>query len=176
MPELHYSDDELGLNPGWDVDPESQQPLSKHIREEIRTNRILRRELNDVKQKQAVQERQLAFAKAGIPLDAKGELFAKAYEGESDPEKVREAYEAVFGKVEQGSETGGTPSGEEGPDEGTATAARIAASAQGGTTPADGGQVKFEEALLAARGDNKKIRELISAAGAGAGIKLPDID
>ena len=74
--------------------------------EDSNSIQALRRAANAAKKLKAENtrmKRELAFAKAGIPLtDAKMNYFVKGYEGDLDPEAIREAAtEAGFLTVEQ---------------------------------------------------------------------------
>ena len=85
----NYTDDD------FDLDDEDSNSIQN-----------LRRAANAAKKLKAENtrmKRELAFAKAGIPLtDAKMNYFVKGYEGDLDPEAIREAAtEAGFLAVEQ---------------------------------------------------------------------------
>jgi hypothetical protein len=166
MPELTYSDQELGLEPGWDTD-EQGQPLGKHIREALRSSRIIQKQAAEARAEAEAAKRELAFYRAGVPQDARGQFFARAYDGPDDAESVKAAFEALWPTG-----NGGTNSNEG--SDGTETAQRIAEAGSAGT-PGGGSTVDFADALRAARGDNAKIRELIANAPPEARIKLPDV-
>jgi ribosomal protein L12E/L44/L45/RPP1/RPP2 len=65
-----------------------KNPLRQHIKE-------LEKEVNDLRQLKAEAEtakRELAFAKAGIPMDSPiAKYFIKGYDGELTPEAIHEA-------------------------------------------------------------------------------------
>ena len=136
-----------------------EQVLDPKIRKQLKDQAKALKKANE---KLEAQERQLAFARAGIPDDEKGAAVAKIYGGELESTKIRAFYENLFGEL-----------GVE--DDGLGTQQRIADSGKGGGTVSAPGAVAFEDALLAARGDNAKVLELIANAPDGAGIKLPDI-
>jgi len=168
MPITTYSDDELGLEPGWDTD-EQGQPLGKHIREALRSSRIIARQADEARAEAAQARRELALLKAGVPNDPRGEFFSKAYEGPDDPEAVKAAFEALWPSQQSGA------AGEGAEGDGTEAAQRIAEAGSGGTPTGTAGTVEFADALRAARGDNAKIRELIANAPEGARIRLPEV-
>lgn len=169
MPVTTYTDEELGLEPGWDQD-ENGQPLGRHIREALKSSRIIAKRAEAAEAEAAAAKRQLAFFKAGVPVDARGEFFAKGYDGPDDAESVKAAWEALWPSQ--------APTGEgqeQNQNDGTEAAQRIASAGEGATPPGQAGTVKFEDALRAARGNPEKLRELIANAPAEAGIKLPDV-
>jgi hypothetical protein len=187
MPHLEYSDEELNLGPNWDVDPDSNQPLSPRIRQQLRRALVAEHENKDLKARVEAQERVESFRKAGIPSDAKGDLFAKSYEGPDDPTSLKTAYESIFGTIEapNGTSTGTTP------DPQNADAARRVADA-GAKGAGSGGApgdidlaVGMEQAFN--EGGTAGLKAFIAANGAFSspqeidgrlvhGIKLPDID
>src|ERR1017187_2862519 len=92
--ETTYSDEELGLSPGWD------EQLDPNIRRELREGRIVRSELRAATEELGAFRRTQALATAGIPQDAKGLAFAKVYAGSDDPTEARTEYEKLFGRLE----------------------------------------------------------------------------
>ena len=83
--ETTYSDEELGLSPGWD------EQLDPNIRRELKQARIDRFQLRELEREVTGYRRTAGFATAGIPQDEKGQAFSKIYEGSEDPAEVREA-------------------------------------------------------------------------------------
>ena len=189
MPHLAYTDEELDLRPGWDVDPDSNQPLSPRIREQLRRSIIAEHENDDLKAKLAVIERREAFRKVGIPADARGDLFAKGNPDLADETEIKNAWEATFGPLEAapaGADTTGTPAA----DPATEAARRVAdaAAAPGGQGGAPG-DVPFERGMEDAweQGGNEGLKAFIREHGEFStpvtdedgrlvrGIKLPDV-
>jgi hypothetical protein len=189
---MEYDDDELGLRVGWDVDPDSGQRLSPTIREQLRKslvrtkeNDALKAELDGLKKTQALQ-------RAGVPNDARGDVFSKTYDGPNDPDSVRVAFEALFGKVDEsvnGSATGNASAG------GDAAATRVVnAGATGAGTGGTSGDVDlatgmthvWEEAAAkgGASAGNRALKVFLEQNkevtfdydGRTVGIKNPDID
>lgn len=186
MPHLEYTDEELGLGPNWDVDPESNTPLSPRIRQQLRRALVAEHENKELKARVEAQERVESFRKAGIPADAKGDLFAKSYDGPDDPTSLKTAYEAIFGPTETTAGTGTTTT-----EPSNADAARRVADAgatNGGTGQAPGDidlavgmEQAFNEggtaglkAFIAQHGQFDKPQEIDGRMVHG--IKLPDID
>lgn len=101
MPHLEYEDDELGLRPGWDVDPDTGQRMPPHIREALRKSVVRQKENEDLKAELEGFKKSQALQRAGVPNDARGDVFAKTYDGPSDPDSVRVAFELLFGKVDE---------------------------------------------------------------------------
>lgn len=165
MPETvtTYTDEELNLSPGWDKDPDSGHDLSPAIRRELRQARILRVERDAAVKRAEESERLIGFAGAGVPQDERGKFFAKAYEGPSDAVAVKAAWDALF------------PTGSGGTDADTSAAQRIA-DAGGGDAGGAGQPIEFGEALRAAGGDVRKIKELLAQAPADAGVRLKGLD
>ena len=128
------------------------QPLDPKIRKQLKKQA---KDLKDAQAKLAKQDREIAFAKAGIPDDQKGEALMRVYDGDLEKTKIRATYEELFGEL-----------GVEDDDLGTQQ--RIANAGKGGGTPNATGEVEFADALRAARGDNKKVLELLANAPPGA--------
>lgn len=185
MPHLEYTDEELGLRPDWDIDPDSRQPLSPTIRQQLRRAHVLNHENQALSAKVAEADRREAFRQSGIPADAKGDLFAKSYDGPDDPTSVRTAYESIFGKLAEpeGSAAGTTT------DATTEAARRVAdagagAAGQGGAPGDIDLAVGMEQAF--AEGGTAGLKAFIAENGQFSqpveidgrivnGIKLPDI-
>lgn len=162
-----YSDEELGLEPGWDTNPEDGQPLSPAIRRELRGSRIARKERDAAVRRAETAERQLALAGAGIPQDERGKFFAEHYDGPSDPASVKAQWEALFG-----------PEGSGGAGDDTAGQRRIAelgAGESGGSSGAGGQTVEeWQAELRAARGNKQLVRAILAKAPPETGIRLKD--
>lgn len=147
MPTLEYSDDELGLSPGWDND------LDPNIRRELRQARVNRREAESLKAEVETLRRERVLSRAGIPSDRRGELFARTYEGSlEDPEAVKSAYEDLFGPIGAGA---GAPQGDP-----AAVDRRIAEAGAAGDGQGIPGSVDFADAIRAAKGVDE-VKELI---------------
>lgn len=152
-----FTDEELGLTPA------DFEGLDPHIREEIRTNRALRKQLSGLAEAQAKQERELAFYRAGIPASKQGAYFAGSYTGDLTPEAIKAEYDEVFGTP--------TPqkTDQELAQEGDLEAAKRIADA-GGEVPGVSGVVTLEDAIKNAK-DNAEVMEIIRNAPAAAGIQ-----
>ena len=151
-----FTDEELGLT------PQDLEGLDPHIREEIRTNRALRKQLTTLTEGQAKQERELAFYRAGIPADKKGAFFAAGYTGDLTPEAIKAEYDEVFGAPAK--------TDEELAKEGDLDAAKRIADA-GGEVPGTSGLISFEDAIKNAA-DGDALREVLRNAPPEAGIRL----
>lgn len=138
--------------------------LDPKIRKQLKEARKTAKRVQELQDQLTAKDRELAFARAGIPDDPRGTLFSQAYQGELDPAKIQAAFADIFA-VDPA--TAG---------DGTETAQRIAGAAQGGGTPGAPGTTDLADALRAARGDNEAVKRLIAEHGHVAGIKLPDID
>ena len=156
--ETIYSDDELGLSPGWD------EQLDPNIRKELREGRIVRSQLKAATEELGVFHRTQALATAGIPQDKRGQVFASTYNGSDDPTEVRAAWDELFGPLPV--ETGGT-AGAELDAEG-----RIAAAGSAGANQGTPGTIDIGEAIKAAK-TNAEVLEIIRIGGRAAGLSLP---
>lgn len=156
---VEYSDDELGLTPGWDTG------LDPNIRAELRRGRETAAQLRDTQAENAVLKRERAFTQAGIPADAKGTAFAKLYEGDADdPSAVKAQYEALFGPVADPGAPAGDPA---------AGDRRVASATSAGTDASGGGTVDLEAAIQAAK-STEEVYEIIRNAPPEAGIRLAE--
>lgn len=156
MPELTYTDAELGLSPGWD------EHLDPNIRRELRDARILAAKLTAAEADLATERRARVLMQAGIPADKRGEAFAQLYKDSTDdPSKVKAAFEELFGPVS--TEPAGAPAGE--PDPNLTAEQRIAAAASGGTGTQGGqtGTVDLAEAIKGAK-DAEEVKAIIRRA------------
>lgn len=78
-------------------DYEGVQPKMAQVpRSQVRKWEKQQKELEELRGRLAAADRMTAFAKAGIPDDPRGQLFAKAYDGDTDPTAIRQAWEQVF--------------------------------------------------------------------------------
>ena len=190
MPHLEYTDEELGLGPNWDLDPDSNQPLSPRIRTQLRRALVVEHESAELRAKLAVVERREAYRKAGIPADARGDLFARGNPDLTDETDIKNAWEATFGPLEPAGTAGtGTP-GAPVADPAAAAAARVvdAGAAPGGQGGAPG-DIPFEKGMEDAweQGGNEGLKRFIQEHGEFStpvtdedgrvvrGIKLPDV-
>jgi hypothetical protein len=162
MPTLHYTDEELDLPQGWD------EGLDSNIRRIRREAAIARVESRALKAELDTLKRESVLFKAGVPADAKGELFAKAYEGPLDADSVRSAYEAVFGAPDQGA---GGGAGKQDPN--LTAEQRIAQS--GGAGAGTPGVIPLEEAIRSAK-TPEELRAVIRNAPPEAKIRLAGED
>ena len=80
-------DDELD----YEVETEERQPLDPNIRKQLREAEKARKELDSLKAELETQKREVQFSKAGIPDSGLGQLFRKAYDGESSQEAIQKA-------------------------------------------------------------------------------------
>jgi hypothetical protein len=184
IPYTAYTDEELNLGQNWDKDPESGQPLSPRIRDEIRKARVTQHENAELRGRVAESDRREAFRKAGIPADAKGEMFTKAYPDLTDPTEIKTTWEAAFGPPEPSG--AGEPTGDPATDAARRT---VDAGAAGAGTGAPGDidlAVGMEDAFE--KGGSAGLKAFIEANGKFStpvvdedgrtvyGIKLPDIN
>ena len=192
MPHIEYDDDELGLKPGWDSDPDSGQRLSPTIREQLRKSLVREQRATELEAENSLLKKAETFRRAGVPSDARGDVFAKTYDGPQDPDSVRVAFEALFGKADEsanGSAAGNTSAG------GDAAANRVVqAGATGAGTGGASGDVDLAEGMTqaweeaAAKGGpsagNRALKAFLEQNGdvkfdydgRSVGLKNPDID
>jgi len=189
MPHLEYTDEELGLRADWDIDPDSNQPLSPRIRTQLRRALVVEHENKDLLARVAESDRREAYRKAGIPADARGDLFARGNPDLTDETDIKNAWEATFGPLEPAA-PGGTGSGAPTADPATEAARRVAdaAAAPGGQGGAPG-DIPFEKGMEDAweQGGNEGLKAFIREHGEFStpvtdedgrvvrGIKLPDV-
>lgn len=170
MPETTYTDAELGLTER-DLSNADGTPLDENIRREIRQNRVLRRELDAANAREQARQRADAFRAAGVPDSPLGEMFIRANPDLTDPEAIKAEFAKVAPPAPAGTET--TTTTTETPS--TDTSQRIADAGANGTGSAAGGDEDLAAALLAARGDNKKVMEIIANAPPEAGIRPAEV-
>ena len=82
--------------------------LDPNIRAELRKSKERAREVAEAKAELNNLKRELAFTKAGIPETGVGALLRKAYDGETDPEAIRNAA-AEYGILGNAPGTTSTP-------------------------------------------------------------------
>jgi hypothetical protein len=157
--ETTYSDEELGLNPGWD-EPNGN-PLDPNIRRELKQARIDRLELKTATAELSTYRRLASFATAGVPQDKRGQAFAKLYDGSDDPEEVKAAFEELFGAPE-GAGTGASTEADQ----------RIVDATNAGNSQGTPGTRDFGEALKGAK-TMEEWREVMRNAPPEAKVRLP---
>ena len=159
MPTKEYTDEELGIT------PQDLEGLDPHIRDEIRTNRALRKQLGALAEMQELQAKELSFFRAGIPNDARGAYFAAGYKGDLTPVAIKTEYDAVFGTA--------APEGDDQDDKGK-TPDQLAADKRiadaGGEVPGTAGIITLEDAIRNAP-TNADVMEIIRNAPPEAGIR-----
>jgi hypothetical protein len=156
-----YSDKELGLR------PEDLEGLDPAIRREIRKNRSQAKQLADLTKRQQAQERELAFYRAGVPADEKGQFFTRGYKGELDPAKIKETWDKVFGTPDPSLNADGSKK----TDEELEAERRIAAA--GGEAGAGGGPIALEDAIKNAK-TTEEVMEILRNAPPEAGVRVTD--
>jgi hypothetical protein len=87
MPDL--TDAELGL------DPDQMDTLDPNIRAELRRSRQLAHDLASAQADAEQARKEASFAKAGIPDTPLGQLFAKAYDGDTDPATIKAEFDKL---------------------------------------------------------------------------------
>lgn len=146
-----------------DTDEDLEDVLDPKLREELRSARATRRQADEATKRADAAERELAFARAGIPDDAKGQMFRKAYEGDSaDPAAVKAAFDEVFGEPQKEPIV---------PEAELEAQRRIA---QAGTGATAGGTVEFADALRSA-GTESEVMDLARNAPNEAKITVPEV-
>ena len=115
---------------------------------------------------QAETAKQVAFWRAGIPADEKGQFFAAGYSGDLDPVAIKAKYDEVFGSAGSEIDPNAGKTAEE-----IAAAKRIADA--GGEIVGVPGTVSLEEAIKNAK-TNDEVLEIIRNAPASAGLRVAD--
>jgi hypothetical protein len=84
--------------PDPEIEEQNETPAIRQMRERIKAQDAMLKDLSEKVDRGAVAERKLAFAEAGIPLnDPKLTYFIRGYEGELTPEAITaEAAKAGF--------------------------------------------------------------------------------
>ena len=156
MPELVYSDDELGLVKGWD------EGLDPNIRRELKEAKVAHRDLAAARIALAERDRADSYRRAGIPDNKQGDAYAKVATADpTNPEAIKAEFEELFGVPD--------PEAAQKAAE-LAEAQRIAAA--GGTQTGTPGTIKFEDALRDPTKSREEILELIRNAPAETGLRL----
>jgi len=160
MPELVWTDAELGLQPGWD------EKLDPNIRRELREARILKRENAELAERLSGLERRDAYRRAGIPDDKRGDAFAAIAKSDpNDTAALKAEFEELFGVT-----SGDAGAGQQLTEEELEAQRRIAEA--GGTQTGTPGQVEFEAALRDPTKSREEIIALIKEHGHLAGIRM----
>ena len=162
------TDAELGL------DPEQMDQLDPNIRAELRRSRQLQRDLDAANTAIEDARRDAAFAKAGIPDTPLGQMFGKAFDGDtSDPAAIKAAFDALNPTAQPATPPADdqTPppqmTGEEAAlEQELAEARRIAQVSATGQTD---GSVDLGDAIRSASNESELLA-IIAAAPAEAGI------
>ena len=147
MPEL--SDEELGIPEG----------LDPHIREELRKSRLLSRDLEAERAANATAQRELAFARAGIPDTPLAKAVAKTYDGENDPAAIKAYFEELGVSVDAPAADQNPPPPDP-PDPDLAAHRRVAQLGADGSTD---GSVRLEDAMNSAKNESE-LMAIIEAA------------
>jgi hypothetical protein len=148
------TDEELGL------DPAQMEALDPNIRAELRRSRQLARDAQAATERSSALERELAFTKAGIPDTPLGQMFAKAYDGDTaDPTAIKTAFEALGVAGEPSGQQ--TPPPPEGASEQELEAQRRIA--QAGSGAEGDGSVPYEEAIRAAKNPSEVLALIAQA-------------
>ena len=139
---------------------DDEQVLDENIRAELRKSREREQRAKDAEAKSAELERELAFAKAGIPDSPLTAALAKTYEGENDPASVKAYFEGL----------GVDLSGDQQAQQDQSNEAELAEQrrlAQVGSQGGTGGDVRYEDAINSAKNVDE-VMALLSAAPEGA--------
>lgn len=152
-----------------------QEGLDPNIRKALRK---LEKDNHDLAVKAAIAERDAAFVRAGIPDTPIGQLFAKSYEGDSNPEAVKEAFDALGLSVAPPASEDPPPPDPGVTDQELDAQRRIASAGAAGDND---GSVKFEDAIKSAKTETD-VMSLLDAAPptavdfAGRRVIAPQID
>lgn len=150
------------------LDPESVGQLDPNIRAQLRKTAEIARARDAAEAEATTAKRELAFARAGVPLDTpEGQLFQRGYDGDpTDPAAIKTAFDGVFGSKAV-TEAHNEPSADE-----MDAQRRLAQASAGG--PATG-TVPFEQAIKSANSQDA-VMALIRGAPEGAGVVPPEVD
>ena len=159
-----------------DVQVDDQQDgLDPNIRKALRDNE---RKARDAEKRTAELERELAFAKAGIPDTPLTTTLAASYTGEKDPTAIKSYFEGLGVEI-TGASAGSPQQAPQGPSDAELAAQRQVADLGGG---AEGdGAIRYEDAIAAAKSQDEVMR-LVRQAPEGAvdsngfRITVPTID
>ena len=137
--------------PDDELDPEQEEVDLRDLREQLKGKK-------QVEARAAQLERELAFAKAGIPDTPLNATLAKSYEGENDPASVKAYFEGLgvnLGQTEQST----------GPSDDELASQRQVA--QVGAAGDAGGDIRFEDAINSAKTQDE-VMALIASSPEGA--------
>ena len=137
--------------PDDELDPEQEEPNIRDLREALKGKK-------QVEARAAELERELAFARAGIPDSPLNATLAKSYEGDNDPAAVRAYFEGLGVDLGTKAEPAG-PSDEE-----LASQRQVA---QVGAAGDAAGDIRFEDAINSAKTQDE-VMALIASAPEGA--------
>ena len=137
--------------PDDELDPEQEEVDLRDLREQLKGKK-------QVEARAAQLERELAFAKAGIPDTPLNATLAKSYDGENDPASVKAYFEGL------GVDLGGTPQTSGPSDDELASQRQVA---QVGAAGDAGGDIRFEDAINSAKTQDE-VMALIASAPEGA--------
>jgi hypothetical protein len=128
------------------------EPLDPNIREALRS-------LDQIKAERDAAQRELAFAKAGVPSDdPRAAYFVKGYAGELKPEAIKQEWDAAFGTPAAQAQVD-TQTVDQAPD--LAAQQRVAQASAGSQTA---GTVLLEEALSKAQTADE-VMAIVQSAG-----------
>jgi hypothetical protein len=146
--------------PEDEIDPE-QEGLDPNIREALRGRNQIARDKEAAEQKAAALERELAFAKAGVPDTPLTSTLAKSYDGENDPASVKAYFEGLGVDLTAGAAPQQTPPAPQGATEDEIAHQRQIAQVGAGADL--GGDVDYAEALSSAKSVDE-VQRLLAAA------------
>lgn len=161
----------------FDTD-QSDEEQDPSFRKALRTAQSNEKKLA---QDKADLERELAFAKAGIPDTPLTTTLAKTYDGENDPTSVRAYFEGLgvdLTSTSAGVATHQSPVPQGPSDEELAAQRQVSQLGSGGDP---GGDIRFEDAIASANSESA-VMELIRSAPEGAKdqngfrIAIPEIN
>lgn len=148
-----------------------------NIRRELRAGRLAQRRERELEAQLASSQREGAMARAGVPLGSPlGDLFAKGYDGDTDPESIKAAFEALGGSTGSGDGAGtGDQGGTGGLSEEELAEQRRIAQLGAGAGDAGAGTQDLADAIKQAKSP-EAVMELVEQYGAQAGIGPPRIE
>jgi hypothetical protein len=146
------------------------EPLDPNIRAQLGKVQQESKRADDAELRAAAAERELAFAKAGVPDDARGAIFRRGYDGDLTPDAIKGEYDEAFGTTAT-TET-------EVPEAELESLRRTAAAGSGSVS---GGSVDLKDAINSARNETEVMRLVgLNVPGAtdrnGYQIAVPEID
>lgn len=145
---------------------EETEHLDPNIRAELRKSRERAKEAEAAKAETEALKRELAFTKAGIPETGVGALLRKAYDGDTDPDAIRQAAAEY-----------GININNNGPSESNSIREELEThrQIQGSTGTSNSGPTAQQAllALIQEAGSAEAIMEVISKQGAEGGLYSP---